>query len=799
MNNFKAAVRSLLATPGPTFVVIATLAIAIGANTAIFSVVNGVLLRPLGYGDDSRLVVLWSTNDTDTFRMSPADYRDVRDEASAFSGQVALTRFIGSTLTALEQPVRVGSMVVTPRLFGVLQARPAAGQLFGPEDDSPGGAPKVVLTHASWTRRFGADPSIIGSTIEVDGRPRTVVGVTEAGFQYPPGNSQVELYFPMGLDNTVLPDRNHRMFDALARLADGVTIEAAGDEISAIADRLGDEFPTTNDGWGMMARPLRNELLGDISTTLWVLSSAVFLVLLIACANIANLLAARSVAAGREFAMRAALGAGKLDLCRRSLIESLVLGALGGTAGLLLAQWGTAVLRSAIPDDIPRAAAIGLDTMTLLFAAGLSIGSTVLFGSLPALRSMAPDLGGLLNAASSAAATTGKGRRLREFMVVAEIALAVVLLVSAGLMVRSFARITEVDPGFRQEDVVSVAVQLPGTRYSLAQLRPTFEDLVGRVAQLPGVRAAGAVSDLPMSTVGLGFQLEFQVRGVDALSPTIRPNADFRFIVPGYFEAMGMEVVRGRAFDGLDAARERSVVIVNETVADRYFDGVEPIGRSIRIEGREFDIVGVVSDIRHGGLLSKSKSEVFQPFGGPGLTREMHIVVQSDADAAAVASAVGEVLSDMDAQLVPSQVVAIADLLWESVAQPRFNTALLTLLAACGAILAVVGTYGIVSYSVTLRTREIGVRLALGADGSATVAMIVRQALGIVLAGVALGLLGALGATRFLAQLLFDTQPTDPLTYGVVLVAAVLIGIVAAWTPARRATRVHPIVALRSD
>ena len=599
----------------------------------------------------------------------------------------------------------------------------------------------------------------------------------------------------MALDNTVLPDRNHRMFDALARLADGVTIDAARDEITAISARLADEFPTTNDGWGMTARPLRNELLGDLSTTLWVLSGAVFLVLLIACANIANLLVARSAAAGREFAMRAALGAGKVDLCKRSLVESLILGVLGGTTGLLLAFWGTAVLRTVIPDDIPRAAAIGLDGSTLLFAAVLSIGSTVLFGSLPALRSMAPDLGGLLNAGSASA--TGRGRRLRELMVVVEIALAVVLLVSAGLMVRSFARMTEVDPGFHQEDVVSVAVQLPGTRYALAELRPFFEDLVGRVAQLPGVGSAGAVSDLPMSVVGLGFQLEFRVRGVDALSPSIRPNADFRVIVPGYFEAMGMEIVRGRAFDALDSSGDRRVVIVNETVVERYFRDVDPIGRSISLDTGQFDIVGVVSDIRHGGLLSKSKSEVFQPFGGPSLTREMHIVVRSDAETAAVGRAVGEVLKAMDPQLVPSEVVAISDLLWESVAQPRFNTALLTILAACGAILAVVGTYGIVSYSVTLRAREIGVRMALGADGAATVAMIVRQALGIVLAGVALGILGALGATRFLGQLLFEVQPTDPLTYGIVLVAAVLIGVLAAWTPARRATRIHPIVALR--
>ena len=800
MDNFKAAVRSLLSTPGPTIVVIATLAIAIGANTAIFSVIDGVLLRPLGYGDDSRLVVLWATNGSDTFRLSPADYRDLRDDADAFDGQAALSRYIGSTLTALEQPVRVGSMTVTPRLFSVLGTKPAAGQLFGVEDETPGGEPKVVITHASWTRRFGADPSIVGSTIDVDGAPRTVVGVTEPGFQFPPGDHEVEMYFPMALDNTILPDRSHRMFDAIARLSDGVTIDAARAELTAIADRLAREFPDTNDGWGLTARPLRGELLGELSTTLWVLSGAVFLVLLIACANIANLLVARSAAAGREFAVRAALGAGRGDLCKRSLAESLILGLLGGTAGLLLALWGTAVLRTVVPDDIPRADAIGLDGTTLLFAAGLSIGSTLLFGSLPALRSMAPNLLELLKPAGAFGAATGGGRRLRELMVVVEIALAIVLLVSAGLMVRSFARLSEVDPGFRQEGVVSVAVQLPRSRYDVAEWKPFFEQLVERAAQLPRIKVAGAVSDLPMSDVGLGFEMEFTVLGLDALSPTARPNADFRLVLPGYFDAMDMEIVRGRAFDALDATRDRTVAIVNETLVERYFRDVDPIGRSVSVQMLgELDVVGVVSDIRHGGLLSKYESEIFLPFGQPISTSEMHLVVQSDADTAAVASAVSGVLGDMDPQLAPSQVVTISDLLWESVAQPRFNTALLSSLALCGAILAVVGTYGIVAYSVSQRAREIGVRMALGADAAATVAMIVRQALGIVLAGATLGIFGALGATQFLSQLLFDVQPTDPLTYGVVLVAAVLLGVLAAWTPARRATRIHLVAALRGE
>ena len=657
----------------------------------------------------------------------------------------------------------------------------------------------MVITHASWTRRFGADPSIVGSTIELDSRPYTVIGVTEPGFQFPPGSDEVEMYFPMGLSDRVLLDRDHRMFDAMARLADGITVEGARAELSAIAEKLAREYPDSNAGWGLTARPLREELLGDLTTILWVLSGAVFLVLLIACANIANVLVARSTAASREFTVRAALGARSSDLFKRSLAESLILGVLGTAGGLLLAFWGVAMLRSVMPADIPRVAGIAVDGKVLLFASALSVGAIVLFGSLPALRSMAPNLLGLLRPTASFATGTGSGRQLRELMVVVQIALAIVLLVGAGLMVRSFGRLSEVDPGFRQESVVSVAVKLPGSRYSRAEWRPFFEQLVERVRELPGVDAAGAVSDLPMSDVGLGFEMEFTVLGLDALSPTARPNAEFRLALPGYFDAMDMEMVRGRAFDTLDTTSDRVVVVVNETLVERYFKGVDPIGRSLSAAMLgDVEIVGVVSDIHNENLQSKYESEIFLPFGRIATT-EMHVVVQSNLDTAAVASAVGDVLTDMDPQLVPTRVAATADLIWESAAQPRFNTALLSGLALCAALLAIVGTYGIVAYSVSQRTSEIGVRMVLGADSTATVAMIIRQALGIVLAGAALGTLGALGATRFMSQLLFDVQPTDPLTYGVVLVAAVLVGALAAWMPARRATRIDLLAALRNE
>lgn len=802
MNNFKAAAKSLLSTPGPTLVVIATLAIAIGANTAIFSVVNGVLLRSLGFGDEGQLVVLWQTNEAqglENSRFSMGDYRDVRESAAAFDGQVAIYRYVGFTMTALERPARVSSLVISPRVFRVLQAGPEVGRVFDEDDEKPGSEKQVVLTHASWTRRFGADPEIVGTTVELDSEPYTVVGVSEEGFHFPPGDDQVEMYTPLTLDDGILLDRAHRMFDTVARLSDGASVAGANDEVSAIAERLDREFSDTNEGWGMRVRPLRAEVLGDVAATLWVLSAAVFLVLLIACANIANVLVVRSSATAREFAVRAAMGARAADLAKRSLAESLLLGLFGGGVGLLIALWGVAFLRAVMPAEVPRGAQISLDGTVLVFAAALSIGASVLFGLLPAFRSMSPNLAELLKPAGASGTTVGGARRLRELMVVVEVALAMVLLVGAGLMVRSFARLNEVDPGFRQDGVVAVAVELPRSRYQTDERRTFFKQLVTRVADLPGVKGAGGVSDLPMSEVGVAFEMSFTVLGLDSLAPTARPNADFRAILPGYIEAMGIELIRGRSFDILDGEDDRKIALVNETLVERYFKDIDPIGQMLRMPmAGDLEIVGVVSDIRHGGLQSEFAPELFIPYDQISMS-EMHIVVHSDLEPGAAAAAVRDVLADMDPQLAPTAVVAIADLLWESVAQPRFNTALLVALAICAAVLASVGTYGIVAYTVTQRTGEIGVRMALGADSSATVAMIVRQALGIVVLGAFVGLLGAFGATRFLTQLLFGIRPTDPLTYGLVLVVAVVVGGVAAWMPARRATRIDPVSALRED
>jgi predicted permease len=522
--------------------------------------------------------------------------------------------------------------------------------------------------------------------------------------------------------------------------------------------------------------------------------------LIVACANIANLLVARSTSQSREFAVRAALGASRGDLLRRSLAESMILGLIGWGSGVVLAYWCVSLLRSFMPRDIPRADSITVNAGGLLFAIILSLAATVLFGSFPALRSMVPNLLQVLKPAGSSGSVGGSGRRLREVMVVTEVALAVVLLVVAGLVLRSFERLSGVDPGFRQDDVVSVAVPLPGTRYARAEWRGFFERFTERMAEVPGVVRVGGVSDLPMSSVGLGFEQEFTVPGLDALSPASRPNADLRLTLPGYFEAMAMEIVAGRSFDRLDMAGERRIAVVNETLVRRYFKDLDPVGRTLDIEFLgEIDIVGVVADIRHGGLLAKHESEVYLPYGMPIATSEMHIVVQSDLSQAVIAAAATDILRDMDPELAATEVVAVADLLWQSVARPRFNTALLSGLALCAALLAMVGVYGIVAFTVARRRNEIGIRMALGADSRATAAMVVRQALIVVAIGAGFGVLLALGASRFLGRLLFEIEPTDPVTYGVIVAAALLVGLLAALAPARRATRIDPVSALRDD
>ena len=805
LRDLREGLRSVVSRPGPAAVVIATLALAIGANTSLFSVLNGVLLRPLGYPSPEELVILWGENreqNIEGAQLSTADYVDYRERARAFNGSIAAYRYLGFTLTGIDRPERLTTVQVSPVLFQLLGVDAQLGRTFVETDETPGNERLIILSNAFWVRYFGSDPAIIESSVLLDGEPATVIGVMPEGFTFPAEDPGVEVWSPLTLSEAARMERAHRMFNAIGRLAPEVTLAAARQEMGSIAAQIAVENPQTNAGWGLRVVSAHEELIGDLGSTLWVLFGAVTLVLLIGCANVANVLIARSGEVAKDYVIRAALGAGKLSLMRRSLAESLVLASAGGLAGLVLAFWGAGFLRSVIPHTIPRANEIGIDASVLAFTMVLTVASGLLFGLLPALRVTAYNLAESLQSGTRGSSVGRRARWLTDAMIVLEVALALVLLTGAGLMMRSFARLSDVDPGFRKDDVVSVMLALPASRSmggGFENNRQFFTELVERVQAIPGVESAGAVTSLPMSRLGIDFEMSFSVVGLEAESPTERPRADYRGVIPEYLSAMGIPLIEGRRFDDHDGLEGRGVTLINRALAERYFPDRSPIGQVLRMPmAGDLEIIGIVGDVRHGGLQSEVRPEVYVPFRQLALG-EMHIVVYSTEDTARIAAAVSEQIAAMDPELAPTEVATISDLLYESIAQPRFYTALLAGLAICAALLAAVGIYGVVAYSVVQRSAEIGIRMALGADAASTVRLIVRQAMTVVAIGVVIGMIGAVGMARLIEGLLYGLETTDPVTYVAVAIAVIFIGTLAAAIPARRATRVDPVDALRQE
>ena len=801
--DIREALRFLAANPGFAAVVILTLGLAIGVNSTIFSVVYGVLLRPLAYAEPDRLAGLWESNTAqglDRSEVSAATYIDWRERTRAFE-RIGLLRYRGFTLTNGNQAERVSTVDVSPALFQLLGVPPVVGRTFSDEDERPGQQRQLVLSHGTWMRRFGGDPAVVGRTLQLDDATHTVVGVMPRDFRLPATDPDVEMWSPLTLDLGALASRPHRMYEAIGRLAPGVTLAQARLDMAAVAGGLARENPETQQGWGVTIIPAHRQVVGDIGETLWVLFGAVVLVLVIACANIANILLARSARTSRDFAVRAAFGADRWTLVRRSLVESAVLTLTGGAVGLAVAWWGIRALRPLIPANVPRAEGIGLDPSVLAFTAVAAIGSGVLFGLVPAWRAMRPNVLDVLQEGSRGSTPGRAARRLSDVMVVAEVALALVLLVSAGLLIRSFVRLTAVDPGYRTSGIVATHVVLPRARYQApAAKRQFIADLVERVGRMPGVTRASAVSVLPMSPVGVEFDLPFTIDGLAATSPSERPRARYRAVMPEYFQTMGIQLRRGRGLDSFDGREDGAkVAIVNESVVRRYFGSVDPLGKLVRMPmAGDLHIVGVVADIRHDGLEATAEAEVFVPYFQFPLS-EMQIVVATDLDAGTVARGVKAEMAGLDPRLPIARVSAIEDLVSASIAQRRFNMTLLTSLALCAALLAAVGVYGVVTYAVTRRTPEIGVRMALGADAGRTFRLVVLGALKVMLVGVTLGLAGAAAAGRSLQNLLFGVPPFDLLTFVVSGLAIVTVGTVAASVPALRAARIDPVAALRQE
>lgn len=799
--DFREAFRFLAANPGFAAVVILTLGLAIGVNSTIFSVLHGVLLRPLAYAEPGRLVGLWESNPAqglDRSEVSAATYIDWRERTRAFE-RIGIFRHRGFTLTGEDQAERIASVDVSPALLQLLGVAPVVGQLFSDDDERPGQERQVILSYATWQRRFGGSPGVVGRTLELDDATYTVVGVMPRDFRLPATDPDVELWAPLTLDLRALASRPHRMYEAIGRLAPGVSLEQARQDMASVAAGIARENQDTQAGWGVTLVPAHEQVVGNIGETLWVLFGAVVLVLVIACANIANILLARSARASRDFAVRAAFGAGSWVLVRRSLAESAVLTLTGGAAGLLVAWWGIRALRPLIPANVPRAEGIGLDLQVLAFTAVVTILSGVIFGLAPAWRAMRPNVMDVLQEGSRGSTPSRAARRLSDLMVVAEVALALMLLVSAGLLIRSFVRLTAIDPGYRTSGIVATHVVLPRARYQPpAAKRQFIGELVERVGRLPGVTRASAVSVLPMSAVGVEFDLPFTIDGLEATNPSERPRAAYRAVMPGYFQTMGIQLRRGRVFDAFDG-RENGpkVTIVNESVVRRYFGDVDPIGRLVRMPmAGDLQIVGVVADIRHDGLAASAEAEVFVPYFQFPLS-EMQIVVATDLDAGTVARGVKAEMAGLDPRLPIAKVSSIEDLVSASIAQRRFNMTLLAGLALCAALLAAVGVYGVVTYSVTRRTPEIGVRMALGADSGRTFRLVVFGAMRVVLVGIVLGLAGAIAAGRSLQNLLFGVTPFDAVTFVASGLAIAAIGACAATVPALRAARIDPVTALR--
>jgi putative ABC transport system permease protein len=795
--------RSLWAQPGFSLVVILTLALAIGINTAIFSLVNGVLLRPLDYPDPGRLVVVWESNPQagqPQSETSGATYLDWRRQTRTLSN-VGAFRHRGFTLTGAGEPERIASVEASPALFRVLGVAPVAGRIFTDEEESPGHERLAILSYGAWQRRFGGRPEAVGQTLQLDGQTFEVVGVMPNGFQFPPDDPNVEVWSPLTLDLRSLLSRPHRMYRAIGRLAPGATVAQAQAEMDAIAQNLARQYPDANTGWGVRLVRAHDQMVGGIGRTLWVLMGAVVLVLLIACANVASLMLTRSARAARDFSIRAALGAGRLALVRQSLVESALLAASGAIVGLGLAWAGVRVLRRLIPATVPRADQIGLDLPVLAFTAAITVASGLLVGLVPAWRAVRPNLTDVIQESGRGATMSRRARRLADVMVASEVALALMLLVGAGLLIRSFVNLASVNPGFRTDRVVSMEIVLPETRYaSGASKRQFYADLIERVSAQPGMMHAGAVSALPLSPLGTQFDVPFTIDGLADQPASDRPRAAYRAVLAGYFETMAIPLVKGRTFDRFDG-REKGprVAIINETVAKRYFSTVDPLNKVVEIPmAGDLTIVGVVGDVRHDGLQLAARPEVYVPYYQLALS-EMQLVVDSRDPTAAVVSRVKRVLHGLDPALPIAKVSRIEDLMSTSIAQPRFNMALLVGLACCAALLAAVGVYGVVSYSVARRTSEMGLRMALGAGALETFRLVVVGALRVAMAGVALGVMGAALLGRAIDSLLFGVPPLDLATFAAAGVGLVAVAALSASLPASRAARIDPVQALRQE
>jgi putative ABC transport system permease protein len=795
------AIRQLSRNPGFALLAVLTLALGIGANTAIFSVVQGVVLRPLPFAEAERMVMLYTgyPDDETRYPLSPPDFMSYHDDARSFSGVAAVSP-TQQTLTGIDEPtwVRVGR--VSADLFEVMGVAPVVGRGFRAEENVPGQDRVAILTHAYWQTRFGGDPSVLGHTLSLDGISREVVGVLPPEFDFP---GERDLYHPLAygetFNSTTAQGRRGEYLTVVARLRPGISPEEASAEVHAINQRLQVEFPETNsENIGISMVPLRDHLLGDVRGPLLMLLGAVGLVLLIACVNVANLLLARATTRRGELAIRTALGAGRGRVVGQLLTESLLLGVLGGAAGLVFAVWGTQALTSVAPQGIPRLDAIRMDAVVIAFAAAISLGTGLLFGLLPAIQVTRGSPQRALREGGPGAGGRPAGNRARRTLVVTEMAVAVILLVGAGLLIRSFLGLTSVDPGFQSDQLVTFSISLPASSYEAGPaVRQFYPALMERIEALPGVQAASAGSEVPLGGTGniLGFSIENQ----EPPAPGFVLDAAATAVLPGYFSTLGIPVRRGRPLDSGDRFESPEVLVINEAFAQRYFPGEEPVGRRISLGGDDWwEIVGVVGNAPQYGLDRPVRPAIYMPHE-QFTTRSLIMVVRAGGDPLALATVLRGEVAALDPNLPIRQFATGENLVSEAMSQPRFYTTLLAIFAAVALVLAAVGTFGVISYMVTQRTREFGIRVALGARPADVLGMVVRQGAGMAAVGIGVGLVAAAGLSRFLGGLLHDVGALDPIAFGSVALLLLGVALLASYLPAHRATRADPMVALRAE